>query len=178
MPVAVAVGEQHQKFVFQWMKNSTQQRNHLEVKDTRESTCALAQQGNKMRSEHCNMKTSLILIEQALVSMSNGQSLTLIEEAETRLAKQGGMGEGDVKIKSNNKRGRGRGKPLTNPVLRGRVEESILRLLMTECPPNGLNPMQSMKTVECVTRTPRDIIIRTETEKETQAAVHASILLP
>ena len=114
------------------------------------------------------MKTSLIVIEQALVFINNGQSLTLTEEAETRLAKQGDTREGDVMIKSNSKRGRGRGQPLTIRVPRGRVAESILRPLMSECAPNGLNPMQSMKPVEHVTRTPWDINFRTETDKGKQ----------
>lgn len=125
------------------------------------------------------MKTSLTVIEQALVFMNNGPSLTLVEEAETRLAKQGGMREGDTRIKSNSRRRRGRRKPLMNRVPRGRVEESILCPLMTECLPNGSNPMQSMTPVAYVTWTPRDIIIRTETERGKQtAALHAAILLP
>ena len=73
------------------------------------------------------------------------------------LAKQEGMREGVMKIKCNHKRGYGRGQPLTSRVLRGLVKEIIPRPLMTEHPPNELNAMQSMKNVEYVTRTPRDI---------------------
>lgn len=149
--IPVNGGEQHQKFAIQQMKNATQVRNHLEVKGTR----VPAQQEKTMRDDLCYMKISLIVIEQALAFMINGQSFTLVEVAETRVAKQGGMKEGDMEIKSNSKRGRGREKPLTSRVPRGLVKENILRPL-TGCPPNELNAMQSMKFVEYVTRTPLD----------------------